>query len=252
VLGTALLIAAVLACIRLGFWQLDRLQQRRLVNARVAERMQAPPLRDRAALTDTATSLYRTAVFTGRYDDARSIVLPGHSLDGAPGVHLLTPLLLAQDDAILVNRGWVPSPDAATIPVDSFPASPTGRELRVGGLLLPLPESAAELEPSGRETGFRRVWYRMDAAALQAQFPYRLLPLQLQLLPAPDAPPWPARLQPPELTGGPHLSYALQWFGFAAIGIVGWLAMLRRSRRPPRARSDEGDIEFAAEAGENA
>ena len=230
VLGTVALLAAVLVCVRLGFWQLDRLQQRRALNARVAERMAAPALEGAGALADTARSLYRRVALTGQYDDARSIILPGRSLRGTPGVHLLTPLRIRSDEAVLINRGWVPAADGATIPVDSFPAAPAGpAEVRLTGLAVPLPVSD---RPAGTGAGeFRQVWYRVNFQALQAQFPYHLLPVQLQLLPSPGTPPYPARLDPPALDAGPHLSYAIQWFSFAAIGVIGWLALVRRSRR---------------------
>lgn len=232
VLGTAVLFAVVLACVRLGFWQLDRLQQRRALNARVAARLEAPPLESVAALADTAASLYRHVRLAGRYDDAHSIVLPGRSYQGVPGVHLLTPLRLDSGLAVLVNRGWVASADAATIPLDSFPANPPGEAppARVTGLALPLPLSVRSPAVAG-DSGFRRVWYHLDLRALQAQFPYRLAPVELQLLPAAGAPTHPTRLPPPALDEGPHLSYAIQWFSFAAIGVTGWLALLRRSRR---------------------
>src|SRR5699024_6312310 len=109
VLGTVGVLVVALVCVRLGAWQLDRLQQRRAVNARVAERLQQPPLPSAATLTDTAAAHFRHVRLAGRFDDARSIILPGRSLRGAPGVHLLTPLLLSADTAVLVNRGWVPA-----------------------------------------------------------------------------------------------------------------------------------------------
>jgi surfeit locus 1 family protein len=183
----------------------------------------------------------------GQYDDQRSIVLPGKSLNGVPGVHLLTPLLLGLGDAVLVNRGWVPSADGATIPLDSFPSTPGSvTEVRLAGLLLPLPPPARPAPRDAAEPRFRRVWYRMDRDALQAQFPYRLLPAQLQLLPSPDAPSIPTRLQPPALSDGPHLSYAIQWFSFAAIGMVGWVALARRSRRERALEADESAAGVAA------
>lgn len=232
VIGTAVLLSAVLACIRLGFWQLDRLRQRRALNEQVAGRLREPVLQGAGALADTARSLYRRVALAGQYDDPRSIVLPGRSLEGVPGVHLLTPLRLGPDEAVLVNRGWVPSPDAATIPLDSFPAAPPGTpEVRLTGLVLPLPFSARAAAPTSADSGFRQVWYRLEPRALQAQFPYRLLPVQVQLLPSLAAPRFPARLPPPALDEGPHLSYAIQWFSFAAIGTIGWLALARRARQ---------------------
>jgi surfeit locus 1 family protein len=229
VLGTLALLLVVIACVRLGFWQLDRLAQRRALNERIATRLAAPPLADPAALNDTAAALYHRVAIAGRFDDARSIALPGRALRGVPGVHLLTPLLVAPETAVLVNRGWLPSPDAATIEWDSIPAgTAAGGTTALTGLVLPFPaERVAQRESP---VGFRRVWYRMDRAAVQGQYPYRLLPAVVQLLPEPGAAARPERLEPPVLDDGPHLSYALQWFAFAAIGVFGWLALVLRAR----------------------
>lgn len=239
VLGTLALLVVVGICIRLGFWQLARLEERRERNAAVAGRLVEPAVTDPSELADTAGLFFRTATVNGVYDLDRSIVLPGRSLRGVPGVHLLTPLRLdGRPDAVLVNRGWVPSPDAATIDVADFAEPDT---LSVHGLLLPFPgaaESLAQRGAPGGGDGFRRVWYTVDAAQLQAQFPYTLLPITVQQLPD-DATPatqarYPVRLEPPPLDEGPHLGYALQWFSFALIGIIGWIALVLRDRSPPR------------------
>lgn len=228
IIGTVLLLVVVAGCVRLGVWQLDRLDQRRALNRQIVQRQQQAPLHSLALLSDTAASLYRTAAFAGRYDADRSIVLPGRSLRGVPGVHLLTPFLVAPDTAVLVNRGWVPAPDAATIPFDSFPAV----ESSARGVVLPFPGAAESLapRPAAADT-FRRVWYAVDGAALRAQFPYALAPAVVQLLPQAGDARYPRRLPPPALDEGPHLSYAIQWFAFALIGIIGWIALFRRSRR---------------------
>ena len=231
-LATLLLLVVVLVCVRLGFWQLARRQERSLLNQRVAARMDQPPLGDPAALADTAASLYRIGALAGDYDVERSIVLPGRSLRGAPGVHLLTPLRITPDRAVLVNRGWVPAADGASIPMDSFPLQ--ARAAR--GLVLPFPagRERAPVHDAVADSGFRVTWFNVDPAALRAQFPYELMPFMLQLLPEPGAPRYPRRLEPPALDAGPHLGYAIQWFGFAIIGVIGWLALLRRGRHPPR------------------
>jgi len=233
VFGTVVLLAVVAACVRLGFWQLDRLRQRRELNAGMAARLEAPTVQLPTAPPDTAGFLFRHLEVTGRYDDARSIVLPGRSFQGVPGVHLLTPLVVDPADAVLVNRGWVPAADGATIPLDSFPTSAPGAEVHLQGLLLPLPFSTRPAEAaSAADTLFRRIWYHLERHRLQAQFPYHLAGAELQLLPATGDAAFPRPLPPPALDEGPHLSYAIQWFSFALIGIVGWLALALRSGQP--------------------
>jgi surfeit locus 1 family protein len=251
IIGTLLLLVVVAVCIRLGLWQLSRHDERQERNRQVAARLTESPLAGAAALADTAGIFYRSVSLDGTWDNGRSIVLPGRSLRGVPGVHLLTPLRLAdREGAVLVNRGWVPSPDAATIAPADFddPGAIT-----VTGLVLPFPGAHESLaQRTGGQTGpaseFRRVWYTVDGAALRAQYPYPLLPVLVQTLPEQDAATaagrgaYPAALEPPPLDDGPHLGYALQWFSFALIGLVGWVALVLRSRtgrQPEAARPPE-------------
>jgi surfeit locus 1 family protein len=238
--GTVVLAAIVIVFIRLGFWQLARLEERRELNASVAARLDAPPVSDAAALEDTTGLVYRVATVRGLLDHERAIVFPGRSHRGVPGVYLLAPLLLAgRQDAVLVNRGWVPAADAATVDVADFAVA---GPITVRGLVLPFPGESESLAPRDRlattaSDGFRRVWFAVDEASLRRQFPYPLLPATLQELPAAPgeaaAPKYPTRLEPPPLDEGPHLGYALQWFSFGLIGIIGWFAMMLRGRRGP-------------------
>jgi surfeit locus 1 family protein len=127
--------------------------------------------------------------------------------------------------AVLVNRGWMPSADAASIEVDSI-REPPAEALQA--LITPFPEDFGNV--SGTDT-FLRVWHQMNGARLRRQFPYPVLPYIAQILPHPDQPQYPIRLNAPELDEGPHLGYAIQWFSFAAIGIVGWMVLLVTRRR---------------------
>jgi surfeit locus 1 family protein len=240
-IGSFLLLLVVAACVRLGFWQLARHEQRQERNQQVAARLDLAPVPAAALLGDTAGLFFRTASVTGLLDNDRAFVLPGRSYRGVPGVHLLTPLRLTdRSDAVLVNRGWVPSADAATIDVADFAEH---EPVHFTGLVLPFPGSDQSLAqrrgPVGDDAGFRRVWYSVDETALRAQFPYVLLPVMVQALAEPGAAPatrgsYPARLEPPPLDDGPHLGYALQWFSFALIGLIGWAALMLRGRRPAR------------------
>jgi surfeit locus 1 family protein len=232
VLGTLVVVVVVGVCIRLGFWQLDRMRERRALNAGVAARLEAPPVPDVGALEDTTGLVYRVVTAHGHYDNARSIILPGRTRRGVPGVHILSPLRLAgRSDAVLVNRGWLPSADAATVRLEQFALNGT---VTVRGLVLPFPGAAQSLAPPQRaghaDSAFRRVWFSVDAASLRAQYPYELLTATVQELPVEGIVGYPVRLEPPPLDEGPHLGYAVQWFSFALIGVIGWLVLVLRRR----------------------
>src|SRR5215210_899300 len=109
---TLAVVAAAILCCRLGIWQLDRLAQRRAQNALISARMVQPALPLDGSALDPQMLDYRRVAVRGVYDSAQEIVLRNQALDGAPGVHVLTPLRLNAAStpalAVLVDRGWLP------------------------------------------------------------------------------------------------------------------------------------------------
>lgn len=222
----ALLVSA--GCVRLGVWQLHRLDQRRALNARLAERLAASPVPVGDLLRDTIAASYRRVTATGTFDFANDMALAARTHEGSPGVNIVTPLKVAgTDTAILVNRGWVYAPDAMTVDFDRWrepsPASITGYLLTIGrgghG------HASTSMHP--------RVIRRLDLDSLARRLPYPVAPFLLVATGArADAnDSTPARLGTPLLDEGPHLGYALQWFAFALIGLVGAGFTVRVDRR---------------------
>lgn len=232
----ALVVAGV--CVRLGFWQLDRLEQRRTYNAAVAAATVGPALRVSAdllaeAARDPAAHLHRRAVVSGRFEHEREVLLRGRSREGSPGVHVVTPLRLADGGLILVNRGWLPSPDAARADPRPF-RSPDLQ--RMEGILQAVPEAPDEALPVAIELdgGAIRSLRRLDRSTMAASLGEPIPPLYLQRLPDPGASggELPIPVPAPALDEGSHLGYAIQWFSFAAIALGGLIgvAIYRRDR----------------------
>jgi surfeit locus 1 family protein len=225
----AVVVAAV--CTRLGIWQLDRLDQRRARNAAIVSATALPPIELRgdslaAVMRHPDAYHYRRAVVEGSYDAAHDFLLRGRAMAGRPGVHVVTPLRIAgTDTAVLVLRGWLPSPDAAT--ADPRPsAEPGAREVR--GIIQTLQTEGGAIPMQETVNGDTvSTFQRIDPRALRPTIPYPLLPVYLQILPSPPssaAAPL-ARVPLPPLDEGPHLGYAIQWFGFAAVAILGILVV---------------------------
>jgi surfeit locus 1 family protein len=246
ILAALAVLVVTALCLRLGFWQLDRLEQRRALNAALAAAAELPPLEldagaFRAIDEDPARHLYRRVRVSGTLLHEEEVVLRGRSHGGRPGVHLVTPLRLEDGGGVvLVNRGWAPSPDAATIdPREHHEPGLRGAE----GILQWVPTSGAESVPVPIDVHGRTVHTlrRLDYPTLRARLDQSLLPLYVQLVPSESPPPGqPARVPLPELTNGPHLGYAIQWFSFAGIALFGFgylvLTQRRRAERPrPRA-----------------
>ena len=228
---TFLVLAGTVLCIRLGIWQLDRLEQRRAFNAQV-ESMRAATLLDlNQGWPDTIEFMeWRAVTVTGEYDFDNQVVLRNQYYGEQYGYHLVTPLRF-DGEAVLVDRGWIPA-DGNEAPQDwrkydeSGPVTVTG-QIRLGQGK-PAFGGVAEAELNSGQT--RRVaWNNLDVPGISGQIPNRTLPVYIQ----PNA--FENDVQPPipsqpvlELTEGPHFGYALQWFTFATILSIGYPFYLRR------------------------
>lgn len=234
VAAAVLVLAMAALCVRLGFWQLDRLEQRRARNAAVRTAQALPPLildaaTFAAAAADPAKYEWRPVVAEGTFHHAGDLLLRGRGRQGSPGVHLVSPLVLADGRVVMVNRGWLPAADAASADADAFQ---TMGPVRVTGVLRPITESADRGMPAAGRAGADSTWRRIDLAAARERSPGAVLPLYLQRLPSDDDPADPPLAEPlPELSEGNHLSYAVQWFSFATIAVVGLVILLRRQPR---------------------
>ena len=224
-MGLLLLAAAGFA--RLGVWQLGRLHQRRAANVVTLAARNAPPAILTRESSGTDALAERRVVARGRYDPVNEIVVRGDVFEGMPGVLIVTPLLLDREGpAVLVERGFLPAPDAVT--VDARGAEEPG-EVTVRGIAFPVPSGGgAPIEHGGTTT-----WRRLDLSALRTRLPYQVLPIYIRQSPDSALPRFPRRLEAPPVDEGPHLSYAVQWFLFA--GLAAGFALLVVGRSDGRA-----------------
>lgn len=227
---TLLVFAGTALCIRLGIWQLDRLEQRRSFNTHY-ESARAQPVLDlnHQLPADIVEMEWRSVKVSGAYDFENQVALRNQYYGSQYGYHLLTPLLIGET-AVIVDRGWIPA-EGNSSPSDWRRYDEAGMvevlgQIRlgqakpaIGGVPDPLPEEGAKLE----------VWNNADIARFADQMPYPILPFYIQPeVDATDTEP-PIPFQPRlELTEGPHLGYALQWFTFATILFVGYPFFLRK------------------------
>lgn len=233
-------LAGAAVCVRLGFWQLSRLHEKQALNAALRESLSAPPLvvTDEPPAADQAR--HRPLAVTGRFDEAHQFLLSGRAHEGAPGVEVVTPLRLeGARTALLVNRGWLPSPDAATARPDQHPEPGVHtvrgivEDLRHGaGGLAPRPIAAPVALWSVR-------WLDRDSVA--ARLPYPIADYVLRQSPGPGVPDLPRRSAPRPYNEILHISYAIQWFLFATI-MLGGSAVFAWSRRRHGAGSSGGEI----------
>jgi surfeit locus 1 family protein len=227
--ATLLVLLAMAVMIRLGFWQLDRLAQRRAENAVLATAIASEKIdlnNDPLPMAPEAV-VDRTVIARGEYDLEAQVVLLVQNWEGRAGVHLLTPLRLeGRETAVLVDRGWVPDALYQQGNYSDFdvigPVTVTG----YGTLSETLSRFGnPEAEPDGPQSEF----YRVDVARIEKQLPYPLWPFYIRQAPGADeALPYRAE-RSVDLTEGNHLSYAVQWFSFTIILAVVYISVVRRT-----------------------
>jgi surfeit locus 1 family protein len=228
----ALVLTAVF--IRLGMWQLGRLQERRAENALVASRITAPPLELTGAPIDIDDLEYRRVTVRGTYDHSQEVVLRNRSRDGVPGVDIITPLrITGSEQSVLVNRGWVPLLQYEQAAIQQFVVP---GEVNIEGIVRKTQPRRSTLgaEDKVPADGPLRSWFRVDIDRIMDQVSYPLMPFFVEQLPRQGAPDLPFPQPNTELSEGSHMNYAIQWFSFAIILVCGYAALVAtRSHNQP-------------------
>ncbi|QKV99732.1 SURF1 family protein [Streptomyces sp. NA02536] len=235
VIITLVALLLVPTMIWLGFWQMDRHDERAARNQLVADALAADPVPvERLAAPGhriTRTERYRTVTAKGHFDTADEVVVRRRvNADDEVGFHVLTPFVLEDGRVLLVNRGWIPADGPSQTAFPEVPAPPRG-EVTVEGRLMPdetteasgikdlegLPDRQIMLIDSEREAE------RLGARVLGGYV--------AQTAPEPKGD-VPQRLgDPGKENAALNYAYAVQWWLFAAAVPVGWVVLVRRETR---------------------
>lgn len=231
---TLLVLIAVGVMVRLGIWQLDRLSQRKAFNSLVVAN-QSQPMIDLAEQGFSGVDLtemeYRSIRVSGVYDHHHQVALRNQVYQDQLGVHLLTPLHVSgSDQIVLVDRGWVPFEDFIDQRLDQYDEPGF---VEVIGIIR---RSDNRVEKSQSQDHDQ---YPASASITALKFAnldkiqeikgINLLPIYIQQAPDPHRQRMPVRNLPElDLTEGPHLGYAIQWFIFAGLLGLGYPFYLRR------------------------
>jgi surfeit locus 1 family protein len=227
-MATVAVMAIATLFVNLGLWQLDRHRERVLENQIKQQRLMSDVMELSILLDAVGDDLgsleYRRTKVSGVFDPDHEVLLRGQVESGSPGFDVITPLLLDDGTTLLVDRGWVPL--AFDTPPVRDGAPPDG-PFEVEGILRLTQQRPAigPTEPSGMLDQIARV----DLDRLSQQFG-SLLPVWLEIT-EDDPAAGPLRRGPaPDVSDdGPHLEYAVQWFAFALVGIVGFGLVIRRA-----------------------
>lgn len=247
-LATVVVLIGMAIMVGLGYWQMGRLYGRRHVNALIEQRRAQPPLTIVAAnarALDPAETSDRQLTISGTWDYANEVLLRNQAYYGSTGYDLLTPLRIdGGDTAILVDRGWIPYDKATPADLANYRRGDRGTVTGYGHVATPpqnwgsMPAPPAVTAPAPPQDAY----FTVDLAAIQRRMPYQLLPFWVQVS-APTGQATQALPIPDEdltLDDGPHFGYMIQWWAFALILLVGYIAMATQDTSRWR-RAQDGD-----------
>jgi surfeit locus 1 family protein len=215
---------------RLGVWQLSRASQKEALQSSLDTRGRLPPLRRETlpqSESQVLAELHRPTVLRGEWQQGATVFLDNRQMNGRPGFFVLTPLLLAPGDAVLVQRGWVPRDvqDRSRVPLVPTPAGP----VEVRGWLAPAPGRLYDFAPGVPASGPIR--QNLVLADHSREIGVTLRPWTV--LQSDEGAPkgdgllrqWPR----PAADVHKHYGYAFQWFGLCALmaGLYVWFQLLR-------------------------
>jgi len=230
VLLAALALAAATA--RLGVWQLDRAAQKTTLQAAIDSRRDMAPLAtaELARTTEEAPAQHHRRIeIEGIWLRDFTVYLDNRQMLGRPGFFVVTPLLLPDGTAVLVQRGWQ-ARDAMERTRVVEPATPAGT-VHVSGRIAPPPARLYEFD--GAASGAIR--QNLDLAAFGREFRLNLRPVSLLQLDTstPTADGLRRKWLQPAADVHKHYGYAFQWFALCAltIGLYVWFQLLRPRRR---------------------
>lgn len=204
----------------LGFWQLDRADEKQAMFDRFGAAGAAVDFPD--VIDQPPESLrYRRVTLRGRYVAARQFLLEGMFHDSRPGLHVLTPLRLADSAGmVLVNRGWIPE----TLTRQVRPELPLSEAWRdISGRVVPYPQAGMRLAGVPDSGWPRRVVYPTPDE-ISAALSLEVLPHMIWLDPD-EADGFVREWKPAEFGPARHIGYAVQWFALAFTLILIYIIM---------------------------
>ncbi len=262
--GHVIIVAMVILMVNLGLWQLRRLHEQQDLNATIRAAQSAPTSEVHDLPLSSALTEYHHITLTGTWAAEQTVFVRYPIVDGRPGYYVVTPLVLANGERMLVNRGWIPvdeGKNASSSPATSALAT-SAKPVVVEGLVRNTePDTASVNRTNGSPpiSTFKSVdvermgdvigvpltdahWVQLSGVRLAEESPGTDPGAE----PGIKAGTKPRPLDPPELTEGSHFSYTLQWFSFSAIAVIGWGVLLVRAGRDSE-RENENDNENQSE-----
>ena len=218
---TLFLLILIYLFIRLSNWQFDRYDQRVLRNESTNVALSLAPKKIDSVSQMSDLKQWEKIELTGIYLSDQSKLVRKQYLENNLGFWVITPFKIQNGENILVNRGWIPIGSSASSN-QSIPLAPVGT-VNLEGYLQTFNESITQPKDLPLNQ-VNTIDYKYFESAIANNFYVQLAkssPMDNQV----------AIIPLPELSNGPHFSYAIQWILFALLLPIGWYVLLKNETK---------------------
>jgi len=218
---TLFLLILIYLFIRLSNWQFDRYDQRVLRNESTNVALSLAPKKIDSVSQMSGLKQWEKIELAGIYLSDQSKLVRKQYLENNLGFWVITPFKIQNGENILVNRGWIPIGSSASSN-QSIPLAPAGT-VNLEGYLQPFNESITQPKDLPLNQ-VNTIDYKYFESAIANNFYVQVAkssPMDNQV----------AIIPLPELSNGPHFSYAIQWILFALLLPIGWYVLLKNETK---------------------
>ncbi|WP_342355743.1 SURF1 family protein [Streptomyces cacaoi] len=246
VILTLLGLVLIPTMIKLGFWQLHRHEARVARNEEVAAALhtRTVPVTELTGRHrgPSDKDKFRPVTARGTFDEKHEVVVRHRTAaDGDTiGYFVVTPLVLKDGSALLVNRGWIRA-DRDLTAFPDVPPAPRG-EVTVRGRMMPDETTEASGIKDTKGLPDRQVML-INSRQQEKRLHQPVLRgfVQLTSSSPKGQGKQPEVLPEPDHSGiGPHMAYAVQWWLFTGAVPVGWVILVRREAQERRRKAEGG------------
>jgi len=218
---TLFLLILIYLFIRLSNWQFDRYDQRVLRNESTNVALSLAPKKIDSVSQMSDLKQWEKIELTGSYLSDQSKLVRKQYLENNLGFWVITPFKIQNGENILVNRGWIPIRSSASSN-QSIPLAPVGT-VNLEGYLQPFNESITQPKdlPLNQVNTIDYKYFESEIANNFYVQVAKSSPMDNQV----------AIIPLPELSNGPHFSYAIQWILFALLLPIGWYVLLKNETK---------------------
>ena len=223
---TAMFLILFIGFIRLGFWQIDRADEKKILNDAYSSRQSDAfiNLNNTGDLNNDSRLLWKKVELKGTFKNEHNIILDNQIHNGAAGFNIITPFKIDGIDwVVLVNRGWQKNLDLRSLIPD---IKSIKNKIEVKGNIVKFPVSGISLGEHKLEVINSKInrLQGIDIENLNDFYSSKFLPYMVYLEPLLDRD-YESNFKLPAPGSDKNYGYAFQWFAFALTLLIIFLRL---------------------------